>query len=167
MSTVQEWRRSVATFMRIETPEPIQNPSDPPDFYFEMPHGSVAVELTQVVDPDHKARAGRGAPPYRGKLFEESQWSAERRAKKIRSIVGRKGEAYQRRGIFVDVLVIFTGEPWLRSVDVEQWLGDLWFDAHPNFGTTSLLLDYEPGRREQAWPVFPIYGDLQSVFARG
>lgn len=160
LSTAAEWVRSVEAEFGIRARELKSNSMDPPDCFVKVDGLQLGVELVQMVESDHKRRATQDENPNCGELFLDMQWSKDRLVSKLEQLIVKKGVAYSKRSICVDVLLIHTAEPWLDSTQAEEWLADIQIKKHPSINSAFLLFEYEPGRGVSHWPVFCLYGDL-------
>lgn len=160
LSTATEWRASIAAEFRLTVGEPEHNPNDPPDCHVSVDEQRPSVELTQLIEREHKQRATKNESPYAGQLFLDMQWSKERLVSKLNEVVQTKGSKYQQKRISIDVLIIHTAETWLNSNQARGWLAETQIKPHPNIANAFLLFEYEAGRDAQHWPVFWLYGDL-------
>lgn len=158
LGTVQEWQESVAAEFDFIVSAPRINYNDPPDCYVEFEGQNIGVELVQLIDQNHKLRADKGESPYAGQLYTDMQWSKERFESKVEELIRKKGEKYKKRNICIDVLLIHAAEPWLHSPQVNEWLKAGEIREHESISSVFLLLDYEPGRGTERWPVFWLYG---------
>ena len=157
---VEEWRKAAEAMFGISIKHPLANVSDPPDFFVNIRDKRLSVELVQLVEPEHKSRAARGESPYHGQLFLDMQWSKERLIQKIKSTISGKGEKYKKQGIEIDVLLIYTGEPWLAFGQAQKWLHQSRIVQPSNIHAAHLLFEYKPGRESDDWPLICIYGDF-------
>ncbi|MGE5305420.1 MAG: hypothetical protein ACM3TN_19090 [Alphaproteobacteria bacterium] len=168
LGSAREFCKSIATELGLTTVgEPEHNPNDPPDCYIFVEEQRLGVELVQLIDSEHKRRAAKGETPYAGQLFLDMQWSRDRLISKLNGMIQTKGTKYERAGMSIDVLLIHTAETWLNSNQVREWLADVQIKPHPNFASAFLLLEYEPGKNAQHWPVFLLYGGLEGRASRG
>jgi hypothetical protein len=154
LNTAREWCRSVAAEFGVTAAEPEHNPQDPPDCYVWIKEQRLSVELVQLVEAKHKARATKNETPYAGQLFLDMQWSRERFAHKLRECVQKKGHKYAQTGLRIDVLIVHTDETWLTSTQARDWLGEIEINPHANVASAFLLFFHEP--RQQ---VFRLYGE--------
>lgn len=160
MATAGEWCNSIAAEFGLSVDLPEHNPQDPPDCYVELEGRRVSVELVQLITQEHKWRATNDESPYEGQLFSDMQWSSPRFAEALNKVIKNKGEKYQKREIWIDVLVIHTDEKWLNSRQAREWLEDVEIQNHSAISSVFLLFNYEPGRDVEHWPVFRVYGQL-------
>lgn len=158
-STVAEWCRSIAIVFGVDVGEPERNLTDPPDCFVDINGNRLSVELVQMVEGEHKKRATKGESPYSGNLFLDMQWTKERLAAKLNEIIEAKGRNYARRSIHIDVLVIYTDEPWLNVDEAFCWLQSICLSPHPNVARVFLLFSYTPGSAGMHWPVTQLYGE--------
>lgn len=158
--TIEEWRAAIKAEFGIQVDMPLPNPNDPPDFFVTAKSKRLAVELVQMVDQEHKKRATKGETPFAGQLFLDMQWSAERLISELNEIIRKKGEKYKKAGIEIDVLLIHTAEIWLTSTLTQVWLRGANIEPHPSIRIVHLLIEYEPGRDVDHWPIFSLYGAL-------
>lgn len=163
VDTTREWCESIAAEFGITVGEPVHNPDDPPDCYVAVDGQSLAVELRELVEEEHKQRAAQGETPYAGRFFLDTQWSKERLASKLNEIIQNKGNKCRSQGKIMDVLIIHSDEPWLTSRQAHQWLSSINVEPHPSISNAFLLFTYEPGRDVEHWPVLWLYGDLGGV----
>lgn len=89
----------------------------------------------QLIEAEHKKRAAKGETPHSGKLFDDTQWSEERFVLKINDIIRDKSKKYERNNVRIDVLVIYTAEPWLNKQGVEAWLKNSVIEIRSNIPT--------------------------------
>ncbi|TSD87387.1 hypothetical protein FFK22_017985 [Mycobacterium sp. KBS0706] len=160
LNTAREWCRSIVAEFGLTVGDPERNHDDPPDCYVSVGGQRLGVELVQLIESEHKRRAAKNETPHAGQLFHDMQWSKPRLASKLNEVIQKKGNKYEKNGKSIDVLLIHCAEPWLSSGQVRDWLADIQMGPHPNIASTFLLLDYEPGRNVEYWPVFRLYGDL-------
>ncbi len=158
--TIEEWRSSMAAEFGVQVDAPQMNPNDPPDFFVSVRGEKLNVELVQLVEQEHKKRAMKGETPFAGQLFLDMQWSRERLLSKLRQLIFKKGEKYQKAELGIDVLLIHTGETWLSSNEAGTWISGEKIEPHPSIRSVYLLFSYEPGRGVDHWPIIPVYGDL-------
>lgn len=156
--TVDEWRLSIERHFGWKIDSVVRNVADPPDFFVRTNGTEIGVELVQLVEADHKLRADKTETPYAGRLFQDMQWTRERFLQKVTDLIGQKGEKYLRNNVEIDVLLIHTAEPWLWSRDVAAWLDGITFTHPPSIRSVALLMDYEPGRGDDTWPLFLLTG---------
>lgn len=160
IGTAREWQESIAAEFGLVVGTPKINADDPPDCYVQFEGRHVGVELVQLIDQNHKWRATKEETPYAGQLFSDMQWSKERFEAALKALIQKKGDNYEKRNLWIDVLVIHTAEPWLHSKQAKEWLKVVKIRPHANIGSAFLLFEYEPGRGSQHWPVFCLYGHL-------
>lgn len=169
ISTAAEWCRSVAEESGLEVGEPSHNPADPPDCWVEVAGQRLGVELVQMVDDGHKRRAMAGESPWTGELFFDMQWTQERLATKLRSIVQDKGDRYAHKGVHIDALVIYTDEPWLEVDQAKAWLAEIEIAPHPSIAAVFLMFSYRPGTGFKHWPVLLLcggpFGRMLSIYS--
>lgn len=158
--TIEEWRRSIKAEFGIEIDSVLPNPDDPPDFFVTIKGQRMTVELVQLVEQEHKRRAAKNETPFAGRLFLEMQWSRDRFISKLNDVIFEKREKYKKIGLEIDVLLIHTGEPWLRSTQAKEWIEDGTINKYPSIRSVFLLFDYEPSRCVDHWAVICIYGKL-------
>lgn len=130
---------------------------DPPDFRVSMDGEKVSVELTQLVNEEHKKRNINGKSPFHGRLFQDMQWTPERFLEELRSSLEKKNRKYCRSGRKFDVLVIHTAETWLEPERVKNWIEALEPTDFAAFGSAYLLFDYRPSWSQEHWPVFRLF----------
>ncbi|MCF1707219.1 DUF3052 domain-containing protein [Tabrizicola sp. J26] len=158
LSTISEWLRSMKSEFGKDFGRAEINPNDPPDFFVSTADIRLSVELVQLIDQKAKKRAEKGESQYSGQLFSDTQWSKERFRTKLDELIRLKGEKYQDRSVKVDVLLIYTAEPWLTSQMAQDWLSGLDIGTHPCIRSAYLLFEYDPASGKRHWPFFRIYG---------
>jgi hypothetical protein len=159
LTNANEWSRSMLAEFGIDLGEAHNNPNDPPDAFFVWAGRGIGVELVELVEKSHKERAISGQSPYRGRLFLDSQWNAERFRVEVQRRIDAKGERCARKGIIADALVIHTAEPWLISEDAREWVNRAPFASHPNVSNAFLIFRYE-GSGHDHRPLLRLYGDM-------
>ena len=159
LSTAREFCTSLAEMYKLVELQVALNPHDPPDCFVRNGERSFSLELVQMVEGGQKVRIDYGERPYCNPLFSEMQWDKPRLSDRLSEIIKSKGNKYRERNILIDILLIYTGEPWLSSCQVDQWIQNIAVEKHPNIGAVFFLLEYEPGRDSNNWPLFHIYGD--------
>ena len=159
-SVMDEWQEAMSEAFGIELLNAKQNPDDPPDFYAHAAGKVIGIELVELINKSHINRImKKGESPFRDRLYHDTQWTFERFRQAISAVIDKKATSYAKRSIKVDALVIYTGEPWLTTWAVEDWLSRISFDPSPTIGSVFLLLDYRPGYAKH-WPVFWVHGEL-------
>jgi hypothetical protein len=163
LSTAMQRRKAVAAEFDLKVGVPQHNPNDPPDCFVEFEGKRLGLELVQLVAQDHRERAATGETPYQGQLFLDMQWTKERLVSKLNQVLHLKGSKYEEKQI--DILVIFTAEPWLTSDQARLWLVDTEVNRQTSISNACLLFDYEPGHHDPAgtsrhWPIIWLYGNM-------
>jgi hypothetical protein len=117
-------------------------PNDPPDCEALNSEGQrVAIEVTELVDED-AIRAFKA-----GRRYDWAKWSKEEFLASVTELVSTKDSKYPQlkdppyEGGYV--LVIFTDEPMLSRIRVEEFLADYRFQAK-HIERVILLLGYDP-----------------------
>ena len=161
--TANEWCKSVADKYGLMVDRVIRGPAFnlPPDCYAELDGRRISLELTEWVDGDF-IRSNRDAESqallpsaYHGDGFVRSQWNETRLRRELAKRLKSKDEKYQR-GSTIDVLIIYTGEPWLDPYKVERWLAGPFFEQCKSIRSAYLLMTYRPGYSDN-WPVYRLY----------
>lgn len=157
-STLQEWGDAMRVHFGIAVEDCQLNRRDPPDGYAVVNDQRLSIELVQLVTQNHLNRAINGESPNAGALFRDAQWSQKRLESALNKIIAKKTQAYTKRALKFDVLLIHCDEPWLLPSDVARWQAALQLDEQDVFGHIHLLLDYDPGFSQEAWPLFQLVG---------
>jgi len=170
-SMMQEWVEAMQESFGTIVTNVRQNPNDPPDFLATVGSEDVGVELIELITTSHllrsigknpKAKKGKEAKeeikenPQHGQLFMDTQWNRDRFESQLTDAIKKKATLYKERAIVIDVLVLYTCEPWLSAAMVEQWLQETTFEAPKNIHAAFLLMEYHPGYAEH-WPVFRLF----------
>jgi hypothetical protein len=162
LSILGDWQTAVAESLGWHVSDLKINPSDPPDAFATIEGRRVSIELTELVDGrllSGLRRASRASgirmTSSEGDAFIRSQWTQERFRHELRQRIEAKQKRYDKRDIVIDVLVIFTDEPWLSRLQVAEWLKDWLPMATPNLKAVHLLMGYEPGY-PAGYPVFEL-----------
>ena len=164
LQTAAEFVRSAACKWGISLSDLQNSDDDPPDCYAQLCGKTVGIELTELTDKRRRARVARdyGSDPkhdQHAQRWDESQWDLERFERELNAAIAKKGANYARQGRFIDILVIHSDEPWLRSAEVEAWLSEMSIVSHGSIRSAFLLFTYDPDQPE-FWPVCKIYGDF-------
>lgn len=139
----------------------VSNPDDPPDCFATVNDRRIGIELVELVDGQALANAKKGFSSFLNcGQFRETQWDHDRFKDKLNDVIDRKHKKYAARNQVFDCLLVYTGEPWLLSRNVEAWLDTTTFDPRASFRCVYLLMSYEPGYSQQHSPLFNIYGSL-------
>ncbi|AJY47527.1 hypothetical protein [Martelella endophytica] len=162
-TVIEEWSNSLTYTLGVKVASIETNASEPPDFFVDIGGKNIGVELVQLVNQKHKHRAAHNEFVHSGSLFQDMQWTDERLTTEISNIIDRKSERYDRRGIEIDVLLIFSAEPWLTAGQLDRWIRTAEIAKPTTFKCAFLLLDYESGRGTDSWPLFPLFGDIDAI----
>lgn len=126
----------------------------------------LGVELVELVDGSMLARS-----KYTGRnsfndisMFNDAQWDSDRFFRDVNKVIDGKSSKYVAREILIDVLLIYSAEPWLDPEDVEGWLSKQSISPRDGIKSAFLLLEYDPGyaqKHGRCWPLFKLYGELE------
>jgi hypothetical protein len=157
-TTASDWGRSLEAAFGLRVEAVRSSPDDPPDVVVTIDGEAKTVELVEFVDRKlvaDLARSRKMGDP-RPPTFDRARWSRDRLVLALNTLIDAKDRSYARRGFRFDYLLIHTDEPWLRAVDVRDWLAGSDFARRPSFANAHLLMDYDPTEGE-TWPLFVLY----------
>ncbi|MEO9969300.1 MAG: hypothetical protein ABJG15_05645 [Hyphomonadaceae bacterium] len=157
-----EWTKSAQVAFGLNVSSLEHNLVDPPDCFAEIDGRKIAIELTELVnsnlldDIETYNRENGLRVTSADRFYHHAQWNLELFKTRLDERIDKKQESYEKRGIFVDVLVVHSDEPWLSPYHVETWISSLNFKARPNLFSVHFIQSYFPGYSKH-WPIFRLY----------
>ena len=162
LSILEDWQAAVRVSDGLEISLLELNKNDPPDATGQVNGNEVKIELTELVDGDllrvlnqSSNASGHRETSAHGNFFFRAQWNKERFLSELGKRLIQKQNNYQKRGIAIDFLVVFTAEDWLNPYDVSEWLEGWEAPSVPNLLNIHLIFDYRPNWKG-GYPVFLI-----------
>jgi len=165
-STIREWATSMEKRLGYKVSEIARAEEEPPDFTVEISGTTLAVELTQMDNPEHRKRAAKGESPFAGQLFLDMQFDRERLTEEVLRAFQRKDKDYSSRGHCIDLLLIHTDEPWLTAAQLRDWLPLDWTCRNSPIRAVHLMLTYSPSEGP-TWPLFEVSGSIAALLDQG
>lgn len=162
-TVVEEWANAMHYLHGEQITDIASAKDDPPDCTAFWNGRPVTVELTELVDGDLLAISDRARKQGTRQtaydvLFDQAQWTEDRFINLINKRIDDKDRRYGSKDLRFDILIIYSGEPWLMPGDVKKWISPTTFSARDSFRTAFLTLDYDPSCPDH-WPVLTLFKD--------
>jgi hypothetical protein len=127
-------------------------PKDPPDCLAIDAQGrSIALEVTELVDPNANAIAKHDRASY-----VVARWDGEKFAAHVRARLAAKDEKRLTDGPYAEyIVVLHCDEPELDAETVELYASESRFGPLAQISRAFLMLSYDPSRR--GYPYFRLY----------
>jgi plasmid stabilization system protein ParE len=159
LQMANRWVKAVGENFNLDICNIKSNPNDPPECLGTRNGEEIGIELTELVDGamlDRIREEYENTGFVQNSNYNETQWSFDRFQKKLNEILKKKDKKYSRNKVSIDVLIIYSDEPWLLPPMAAEWLNSTNLYRCESINSAYLLLEHNPDY-DQYYPVFHLF----------